>query len=106
MEYGYGPKNPIWPWSKSSSPSRSTAARWPRDGDGRVSAREFVQALRQVVANGGAVLPSQALALYRTAAEQGDALVGGGRCCMQTTRIGEKMLHSYIALEQMAMESS
>ena len=45
--------------------------RWPRDGDGRVSAREFVQALRSVVAKGGAVLPSQALALYRTAAEQG-----------------------------------
>ena len=73
------PKNPIWPWSKSSSPSRSTpASLWPRDGDGRVSAREFVQALRKVVAKGGAVLPSQALALYRTAAEQGDALVVGG----------------------------
>lgn len=39
-----------------------------------MSAREFVQALRNVVAKGGAVLPSQALALYRTAAEQGGAM--------------------------------
>ena len=43
-----------------------------RDGDGHVSPQEFLAALRT---NGAAgVLPTEALALYRTAAEQGEGL--------------------------------
>ena len=42
-----------------------------RDGDGRVSAHEFASALQRGC---DSVLPTQALALYRTAAEQGGTL--------------------------------
>lgn len=43
-----------------------------RDGDGHVSPQEFCAALRSA---GAAVGSTEALALYRTAAEQGEGLI-------------------------------